>query len=699
MTIETFDDFTSTEADGGSIDLKPFPFREDTSHEGTLDWLSEYFEAQVRMSQSRHITYRNFMNLFKGIQHRGSDTRDNNRYAEDFSRRKPKMVINFIYEMLDQKVSKASRMKAGIAAIPNNDEQNDVNNARACKLLLDNRSAEIDLDGLFQERDRLKYLMGMGFHWIRWNAELGPKHPSYEALEQKYEGKLPSSIKKRLNKDSMFVGDVDVEAIGPERVFPEIGRNKWEDVRHVGITEWVLTDELKHDYPKKEILDEDVNYLNLDLTEYDMRRNFTLVHHFYYPADKYMEKGVYIKWCGSAILEWRDYPYEHNKLPLTFDKDIVIYDELWGRSFISNIEQMQKMYNAIMSAQARDLIVASAPKWMMPKGAAKISALNNEATVVEWTGGMEPKLVKSNPISGDSMAIQDRLEDKISKQSAIYDISRGQVPAGVTANSALRFLDEQESQRDSSATSRRRTAMLETYRMMMSLMGQYYNKSDGRTIRILGEKNEYMIESLQDADFSRVYDIRIQNTTALPDTKTGKISAIIDLNAATQMDPIFRKEELVELLDLGMDESFKTGASVAVDSARSIIDRLLRGQEVPEPKEYDNLLVWYDMFKKAIQSPNFRLKVDPETTATVLEYVQTLEYVMFMKASKNVAFINELMTDNQYPMLFTLPQSLFMIAQQMQAPLDPQAGMEAGAMDSSQIKTAPKVTEKAIKES
>jgi len=144
---------------------------------------------------------------------------------------------------------------------------------------------------------------------------------------------------------------------------------------------------------------------------------------------------------------------------------------------------------------------------------------------------------------------------------------------------------------------------------MLSLMGQYYEEGDGRTSRILGKNNEYLIESVKGADFSEIYDVQLQNSPSLPDTKTGKISAIIDLNTATQTDPIFRKEEIIQLLDLGMDDAFKDEASVAVAAAKTCLQRMLEGKEVAEPKPFDNLMVHYSIFMRALQEFSFKIRL------------------------------------------------------------------------------------------
>lgn len=130
MHIETFDDFLSTEHSTYYGDLPPFQFREIKSDEGTLQWLTQNFDAAVQAAQSRMIIYRRFHSLYKGIHwsslNAGSQDRTND---DDYSRRKPRMTVNFIWEMVDTKVSQRGMSKIAVAVMPNNNEQDDINNA------------------------------------------------------------------------------------------------------------------------------------------------------------------------------------------------------------------------------------------------------------------------------------------------------------------------------------------------------------------------------------------------------------------------------------------------------------------------------------------------------------------------------------------------------------------------------------------
>jgi hypothetical protein len=674
---ESFDDFSDSERMVEKTEQAPFQFREDKSDEGTLIWLNNNFDSMEIASESRMRTYRRYLAMYKGLHWNSGDTRDTLR-DEEYTDRNPKHSVNFVYEFTEAKVAQNARMKSHVAAIPNNDEQPDYNNAKLCKLLIDAKRYELQIDDIFQKNDRVSFNMGHSFIYIPWDPECGEVAPSYKALEKKYgKGKVPKpSGSGKLAP--VKVGDVKVKVVGPDKVFPELFKQSWDELDHLDYIEWDYIEKVKADYPKKakDIQENSRKMFDYNTSELGYPKDQVMVRYFFHKPTKYLPEGILIKYTDDVILEKGPFPYEDGELPFVPQTDIDVYGELWGRSYISNIEQMQRMYNNIQSGIARDFSIGSAPKWMMPKGACDIHSLNNDFTIVEYTGPVAPQIVTPSATSARNFEFQDLLEKKMSSLSTVYDISRGEVPSGVTANSALRFLDEQESQRIIVQEQKRKRTVLAVYRMMLSRMKQYYTAADGRTVRILGQNNEYLIKSMQKADFTKIYDVELQNTSALPDTKAGKISAIIDLNMATQTDPIFKKAEVIEMLELGTSDYFQDKSTISVNAARTNLQRILDSEEYVEPKPYEDLLVHYSIFDKALQEDTFKNKTDLKVKENLAKYVLVLEGLMYDRATKNQKFLLQMMELDNYPMFFQPEAPLQMLMGNFQPPQMAEEGLD-----------------------
>ncbi len=643
----------------GNYNKKPFQFIDHGSEKEVKDWLVQDIAEKTERAHKRIEKYRAYDALYKGLHYYAVTGEE-----KIVGTKTPKVFVNFFHEMVEAKVAQRARVKPSIAVIPNNDETSDENTAKASEKMLKSRAQEINLDGIITDSDRTEFLRGESYLHICWDAK-NKIHPEW--LKAKKEGvPLPAEL-----QNPSMQGDVMIKIIPPERCFPQMMKKHWCEVDDISVIDFCHIEELKAKYPanadqikaKGTSLNNHYEYLlESDLEE----RGYVTVVTYWHRKTPYLPDGAKIVYCGDVLLEQGPLGYEHGKLPFIFNTDIDVIDELHGRPFVSNIAHLQNLHNMIMTSMARSIAVASAPKWVYPKGSVHVSKLGNEYGALEFSGPMAPQLVAYNGVSNDMITAPEIIERHITKQSGVYDISRGEPPKGVKAAVALQFLDEQELQRETRGIAKRHRKIVDTYKMMLEVMAQYYKQDEQRMIKIVGEDNSYILDSFNKSDVSSSYDIRVLNSSALPDSKTGKIAAIIDLNMATQTDPLFGKEEVAAMLDLGNDERFKDKASVGVKSAKTKVERIISGQDVGEPKEWDDLIVEYPIFVKALQERTFK-KTDESVIAVLKDYIFTMEFLMDQKAKANPLFAQKIMMFQTYPIFFQPMDSDVLLAKQQQA--------------------------------
>jgi len=654
-----------------------------------LKWLQSDIKNKFNTSSSRIEMYRKYEALFKGVHYKSMDYRRNENDDSYSGTKQPRMAVNFCQEMVEAKVAQRSRFKPSIAVIPNNDEINDINNAKTVKMLLDNRAQELDLEKIFADGDRMNFLRGESFTFITWDKNLGNTHPEYSKVTGMGE-QVPILDEKgnptgEFHTQPIMIGDVRVEVLGPERVFVEQNKGKWEEVNHITVMDWKHVDELKVEYPEhaNDIVETD-DFFFYDSSDFGIkkRKNHVAVFTFYHKKTKFMSEGARVVYTQSAILEDGPLPYSHGKLPCVFDTDIDVPDELHGRPFLTNIAQLQNLHNMCMASIARNLAVSSMPKWVMPKGAVHRDKLNNEYGIIEYSGPIAPQMVTYSALNKDLYEMPDKIERYIEKGSAVYGISRGEPPKGIKAAVALQFLDEQETQRESRGMAKRQRRILDTYRLMISTMGDYYKPEDGRMIRILGQDNSYLMKAFTEADFKCAYDVRLLNSSALPDSKAGKISAILDLNTATQADPMFGKEEISQMLDLANDDRFKDRAAITVKAAQTVCAKILNREPVQEPQVWDDFIVMYPIVLKTLQERTYK-ETEQDIVQVLKEYIMVMEGLMYNKSLKSPVFAMQLQRFYMFPVLFTLPD-MPIVSPQPTAPMA-QAGVNTQAVTQSMM--------------
>jgi len=650
--MDSFDDNGS-----GNMNENLFPFINHQDEVELLGWLVKDIDTKFRSRSSRMEAIIRLDAMFKGLPYDVAGGRNQLNDIEDSQNlRKPKSIYNFINEMVEAKVSQRARFKPAITVIPNNVNVDDENRAEAVKMLLTAKAQEMDLDGLISNGDKINFLSGESYTYVCWNKNKGGVSPQFkqaleQGLEPKYEDGTPIPV--------IYNGDIDVNPLGPDRCYHQLGKKRWCDVDDVSITEWIHVDELKSEYPDKagDISSTEGSYYQFyDSNNRSDYEYHALVIEYYFKPNRFMPKGAYIKYTPGCLLEvvLDKYPYIDNELPVVFDTDIDSQGEITGRPFTSNIEKLQRLHDMTSASMARGFALACSPKWVYQKGSIDANKLTNQFSSLEVKGPIMPQLASYNGVPSPSLDILQWSEKGIEKASSVYGISRGEPPKGIKAAVALQFLDEQEMQRESRGMAKRQKRTLDIYHKILSRMQQYYTPEDGRIFKYLGDDNSYMVVDFQSMDISGQFDVRFENASSLPDSKTGKIAAILDLNIATQADPMFNKEAIAQMLDLGNDKRFKTGNTSGLKAAQFKIQKILNKEPHPEPRSFDDFIVEYPLFIQTLRQREFKGE-DPEIMQSLQGYIMGMEFLMWKKAQMNPMFKQKAMMFNEYPVFFTMP--------------------------------------------
>jgi hypothetical protein len=567
--------------------------------------------------------------------------------------------------LVDQKTAEISKSTTKVSFVPQSYfDQDDINNAKACKILCQSRMEEIQFDRIVSRMDRMMFLFGHTIAEICWDENSGPLNPTYEAKKKQYSGKVPKTDEngivvegKYLNDDEMRLGDVDVKPILPYNFFPEETKKSLDTCDYVETIEWKFKEEVEAEYPKArgKIKENSHVYWDMEGGDLSLPDNMVMIRTFWHKPTKHFPEGCKIIYCEDMILDWIDFPYKDKELPFVDDRDIETFDEFWGRPFIINIEQFYRMNNSLWSGMARNHGVMNAPKYVYPEGAVDKQSLNNEFGSIAYRGPVAPQVLQHNYVNQGEIELSAVISTRAGKLARLFDISRGNVPQGVTAAQAMRLLEDQQFQAMAVTADNRKQRILNMYRATVKRMAQYYTPEDGRTVRLLGENNKYLMKSFKKFDFSLVYDMRFENKSSLSDSATGRKADIVDLNTANQKDPLFGKKEMIKILDLNLVEAFQDEVTFAIDTARQCLDMMLSGEEVPAPEPTDGLIDFYGIFSRFVESPEYKFSLRPETKAQMMDYIAAIEMLCYEKSVKNPTFAMELAAFPKFPMVFTPP--------------------------------------------
>lgn len=688
MALDTFEDIPDFDEGGeghtGEGGYTPFQFLSDRSDEAILAWLNEEFSFVYNESKDRLFSYRRIARRCLNQDPRNNSTirhthRDSNENLD-----KPTMRENFYLYYIDQKVAYMGRSPIKPTFVPKvENSQEDINQAETVSKLTKSRATQLKVETLMSEQDRLTFKYGTGITKLYWDDFAGPANET--VIEEAQKIGITEVDGAPLSTWNAKAGDVCAKTVPPYFLFAERGKKKWECVDFVWEVEFVHIAELKAEYPhlKENITKEDMYWLDMD-SKFFNDDNFVAKYYFYHKPTKFLPFGELVIYTYGTILERFTTKEEIKKhmpdgeLPYVIQEDIKDENILWGFPFLINIEQGNNFHDLIQSGIARNVGVAQAPKLLVPEGTINFKQAHNRYGILQYTGDKKPEWLQHQYVNRGEFEIQDRIEKRMDKHAKIGALTSQNIPAGITAATALRLIDDKELQENSEDLRKRKERVQKFYWKLMQFQDKNYKDDEERLVAELGSDNTYLIETFKKPKYDIIHSIEIENVSALSSTRAGRVSDIIDLNAANQKDPTFGRKEIISLLGLGLEAAFVEETSYAVNTSRTLLEYLKKGKEVVPAEKTDDLFEMYGLFSRYVESISYKLKISSEAREKINDYIMGIEYLISEQAKLNPIFRAKLAEYPKYPMFYDAGALVMQVMGEAPAGGKPQGTQGAG---------------------
>jgi hypothetical protein len=634
MNIDLFDELDDYEL---TEKLKPFYKIKDNDKE-LLSWLKKVKDALTYNARSRTQSQRMNLTAYRGLSLNRYDRRKDYNSARRLQRLN-KFIVNHLRDLTETKVSQMTRLKPAVEVLPTNDEYADRASAKVVGLLIKHLFYINNLDYMIQRMHREARIFGESFMFIDYDKEKGDLDPVYVEARNKGIKKiqLPDGSVYDTSKP-LKTGDVEYDVELPWRVLLQ-RKNKIEDVEYNFRIAVEDVEKLKDKYPEKakDIKSEDeIKVFDIENIEDRHLEDVCLVYKFYHKKTAEVPHGMYIEFTNDAILVKEENKFSHDKLNFVRLTDQDIPNVLNGVSSYETILPLQKMYDNISTLIAKNIYLTAHAKWLMPKGAAKIEQLGNDNTIVQYQGPMPPTLAQVSPNPPEVYSFREQIKQDMQTVYGSQGISRGEIPKGITAASALQFLNELENERNSTDISKHSFLVLDIAKMSISVAADNYSIEDGRMLRIVGQNNKHLIKHFDVANLHKDYDIRFDNSTGLPETKSAKIQRIMD---TMQRNPnLFSPERWEELLDLGNADRMIRLSTEAIQAADSENEDLLAGEPVGMPEDWEDHLAHWESHVRVLQSRSFKEEATPEIKKAFKQHLYITEELIYEKMQTNPVF-------------------------------------------------------------
>lgn len=704
----------------------PFDKDDDASQKAVHQWLKTERDFLYQVNKPRFENIKKNLALNKGLMYTDQDTRSaQSRETNSEVKKKlvQKIVINVLSEANRVRASRILKYKPAVAILPTNDELADKVAAESCEKLKDHIWYEQRFDGeKLPEIVTSKGPMGECFLFILWNPELGDLHAEYKKSEEyaktnnmdrvpllNGEGKpdvdeqgRPIYVDKPVRN-----GDVEYKVVYTlDCLFQRHPTRKLENAEYVFYREAMSVEAARLKWPKaadKVKGNKDTQFFDYEELSSRTNMNEVYIWHFYHRRTEELDGGRYIVFTDDGILENKEFPYSHRKLPCVRWIEKKLPGEQHGVSFFDELRGPAGAFNNITNMILRNEIMVGHPKWMMPAGAAKIEELGNAITVVQHKGPIAPKLVQANPTGQGAYQLRTTLQDEVFRQADISRTGNGEPPQGVTAAVAMQYLAELEAERWNEPVLYHNESVLQTVIMTLAVAGDYYDVTDKRMMRIQGKDDEWQSEFLDVAVLSKDYDVRIQGSSALPESKSARIETLLFLAKTfpQQVDP----EQVMDMFDLAQNKKFIKEGTLSLRAAEAENEMVLSGKKIGAPENYEDQLVHWKTHVRKMREWSFKNRTPAETRKALEEHVMAHEYLIMQMAAKDPTIMQVLSTLPGFPLFYkpgmtpaatpVTPEEDAMAAAPVDpnAPIEPQPELPVQAPGEPAVEAVPPVTE------
>lgn len=625
-----------------------------SSEEERLDWFLNARPVLEKISEERIEEATNNLLWYTGEYDKTLEYRmvlPNQTGEQRIPRKLLPRIFNQLFELTEQNVSRLCRYRADFEVVPTNREEKDRVVARLLDLALQAMARRERIDFLMPEIERWKTVFGELLVWVEWDKNIGDRK-GFRSLER--------------------VGDVQIKLFEPWRFFPEPRHSRHDVTWMIVIKDIIHIEEARKKFKMTSLEPDDKTHiLSFNSDVYEKRHDDVVVYELWQKPTEFLPEGAVTTFCADRIVdEVETYPYSHLELPGEWYTDLDIPGKMFPKSIYSQIKPVQHCYNRLTSLMVRNQLLTQHPHVLLPEGSAKIEAFTNQPSVIRYSpiAGAKPEVVTFSGLNQETLQLWNEFEKVMEKLFGVQGVSRGAPPPGTRSNSMLRFYEEQEEQRATTAISKHNELIRQMYKKAASIMCDYYPTSSAdRLIRVVGKENEYLIDSFVGTKPSSEYDVIIINSTGFSRSMAGRLEEIERLQ---QVAPgLLSPQQMMDVLELKNPQKAYDIMTASLKFAEMINELILSGKDLPEPREYWDLIVHWQQTMIMMNSPQWA-KVPPQVQQAAEDHVLALEMLMADKAAVNPAFAQKLGMLELYPAFFVPEPALEAEATK---PAEPQA--------------------------
>lgn len=534
-------DFAGADGDLDESQLKQL--QQQAQYKEICEWIKrEYQKCKNQIEPLKRQWYLN-MAFYKGDQY--VDFVNNQLIRIPAPSHRTRLVINRIRPVVRTELSRMTSQEPTAEVVPASTEEQDILAAEAAQSVFESLRQRHKLQKIFTEAAWWASVTGNGFIKTAWKKDYEYEMPNGEVAE----------------------GDLCYTAITPFHLLvPDLLLTDIEDQPYVFNVftkplEWVMAkwghllppDKKPTVHTTQEIME--VQYVNSKGTDRNaVPDGCLIIEAWVKPGNvKFLPQGGLVTIVDDVIVQasLEGIPYKHGEYPFSHIVSVPS-GSFYGTSSVDDLVSLQREFNRNRSQQMEAQNLTSKPGFFYYQGSIDP---NKYTTAPGQLIGMKPGSQPPTPIPLPQLPtyVTQKPEEILRDMEDIsgqHQVSKGNTPSGVTAATAIQFLQEQ----DNSYMATTFQSVEETFKKIASqtiqLFIQYVDSN--RLIKVVGRDGQMSAKMLQGSDIRNATDIRIEGGSSLPVSKAARIALFTDWISRGIIDP----QQGMELMKLPNMESY-----------------------------------------------------------------------------------------------------------------------------------------------
>lgn len=491
------------------------------NHDAIVRWVKDsYAKCKGQMEPIKRQWYLN-LSFHKGDQY--VDMIDGRIIKVPAPRNKVRIVVNRIKPVVRTEVSRMTSQEATVEVVPASNEQEDILASQAAQAVVIALRERLQLQRVLRQACWWTSVTGIGYIKCYWDKNLSGVDSNGQAWE----------------------GDHCYSSVSPFNVMvPDLLLEDIEEQPYVLNVFTKPIDWVKQNYPEvikpdfkatvvsaNEIME--THYLNTKSSAAnDAKPDACLVIEAWVKpgATALLPEGGKITMIDDTIVDFSDkgIPYQHGEYPFAKLESIQT-GSFYPSSVIEDLIPVQRELNRTRSQLLEARNLSAKPGWFYTEG----SMDPNKVTSAQGQMiGIKPGATPPTPIPLPQMPqyvmelINFDLSD-IEDISGQHQVSKGNAPAGVTAGTAIQFLQEADNSFMATTHASIEDAVKKIAKQSIALAVEYWDSQ--RLVKVVGRDGSISAKYLEGSDIKNGSDIRVEGGSTLPQSKAGRIALFSDL--------------------------------------------------------------------------------------------------------------------------------------------------------------------------